>query len=107
MNTLNIFGVPYSIEQASEEELDGADGRCNFWRKAILVSDCSDLGEPQRTAYRKQILRHEILHACLYESGLAYNSNQAETWAMNEEMVDWLAIQGPKILEIWKEANCL
>ena len=42
----------------------------------------------------KKNLRHEIVHAFLFESGLAENSE----WAYNEEMVDWIAKQGPKII---------
>jgi hypothetical protein len=52
-------------------------------------------------------MRHEILHAFLYESGLRENSNKVYAWAENEEMVDWIAIQFPKIEKIYKELNIL
>ena len=48
-------------------------------------------------------LRHEIIHAFLFESGLAENSE----WAQNEEMVDWIAKQGPKLIKAWQEAGAL
>ena len=37
----------------------------------------------------------------LFESGLDQNSNLCESWAINEEMVDWMAIQMPKIMNIY------
>ena len=56
----------------------------------------------------KQVLRHEIIHAYLYESGLGENSNSPRIpWARNEEIVDWFARQGQKIYKTWTECNCL
>ena len=48
-------------------------------------------------------MRHEIIHAFLCESGLAENSD----WATNEELVDWIAIQAPKLIKAWKDADAL
>ncbi len=47
--------------------------------------------------------RHEIIHAFLFESGLAENSE----WAQNEEMVDFFAIQFPKLMEVFKNADAI
>ncbi len=58
--------------------------------------------------HEKLTLRHEIIHAFFNESGLMDSAGQyPEAWARNEEMVDWLAIQGPKIYKAWKEINAL
>ncbi len=58
----------------------------------------SDMDEKEQEAYRKRTLRYEIMHAFLNESGLSDSSNQyGGAWAKNEEMVDWFAIQSPKI----------
>lgn len=46
-------------------------------------------------------LRHEIVYAFLHESGLSSNSE----WAMNEEIVDWIALQLPKIISICNELS--
>ena len=48
--------------------------------------------------YKKRTIRHEITHAILFESGLDHNTE----WARNEEIVDFIAIQFPKLLEIFK-----
>lgn len=64
--------------------------------------------EPPETidAAQKETLRHEIVHAFFDESGLADSSSTVDgAWTKNEEMVDWIAIQGPKIYKAWKEAE--
>ena len=53
----------------------------------------------------KKTLRHELVHAFLYESGLFNNSNN--DWAKNEEIVDWIAIQFEKMLEVFVEVEAL
>lgn len=53
----------------------------------------------------KKTLRHELVHAFLYESGLFNNSNG--DWAKNEEVVDWIAIQFEKMLGAFIEVKCI
>lgn len=67
----------------------------------ILEPDATSLGDLDK--YQREVLRHEIIHAFLYESGLDACSNSAENWANNEEMVDWFAIQYPKIFKVFRE----
>ena len=58
--------------------------------------------------YGKQLMRHEIVHAFLSESGLSANALSPDgAWALNEEMVDWFAIQGPKIVSARQAAPAL
>jgi len=49
------------------------------------------------------VIRHELIHAFLFKSGL----DACAEWARNEEMVDWLAIQFPKLMKAFQEADCL
>lgn len=67
----------------------------------ILEPDAMTLGDMDK--YQKEVLRHEIFHAFLHESGLDACSNQVANWASNEEMVDWFAIQSPKIFMVFQE----
>jgi hypothetical protein len=67
----------------------------------ILEPDERSLGDLNKS--QKEVLRHEIIHALLYESGLDACSGSAENWANNEEMVDWFAIQSPKIFRVFQE----
>ena len=45
-------------------------------------------------SYKRQVTRHELIHAFLFESGIGYECE----WAC-EEMVDWMARQFPKIVK--------
>lgn len=107
--TVNILGTEYTIERKSyieEPALNIADGYCDDTIKVIVVN--SDTARTDTSKYdipyvRRKQLRHEIIHGFLYESGLAENSD----WALNEEIVDWIAMQGPKIYKAWQEAGAL
>lgn len=106
---INVLGTTYGIEERSEAEdsfLKDCDGYCDKTTKLIVIakqeSDC-DLGDFE--AYRKKVLRHEIIHAFLFESGLhecwEHKSGHDETY------VDWIAVQFPKMLEAFKDAGCI
>lgn len=99
---IDILGTPYEIiyrGQEADQKLEDADGYCDFYAHKIVVRDGIE-GDGNTTeqidAYQEKVLRHEIVHAALYESGLAH-----ETWAVNEEIVDWIAIQAPKLFEVF------
>lgn len=110
--TVNILGTKYKIIFADENEkpkLKEADGYMDHSIKEIVVGkfesdpmSIEDLGN-----YSKKVLRHEIIHAFLYESGLWQSSNKSNAWALSEEMVDWIAIQSPKLFEAFKKCDCL
>lgn len=57
--------------------------------------------------HTKKVMRHEIIHAFLYESGLWVNSGNVENWGCSEEITDWIAIQFPKMLKAFQKANCI
>lgn len=111
MKKVNVLGTEYFISICSENtepRLKGIDGFCDDSVKEIFVEDYKDLvGEPESkkdlSAQSHKVIRHEIVHAFLFESGLAENSD----WAQNEEIVDWIAMQGPKIYKTWQEAEAL
>lgn len=108
---VSILGTEYVIEYRSSKEdkiLEDSDGYTDLYSKLIVVANDENGNIKDYNAYRKKVLRHEIVHAFLYESGLAHNSIQVESaWAMNEEMVDFFAIQGEKIYKAWSEVNAL
>ena len=116
---VNILGTPYEIVVKKYDEDDcfkekSIDGYCDGFSKEIVVCDMATnedwKDEKKQTidVLQKQILRHEIVHAFLNESGLQANASKTEnSWAYNEEMVEWIAIQGAKIYKAWKEANAL
>ncbi len=108
---VSILGTEYAVEYRSSKEdkiLEDSDGYTDLYSKLIVVVNDENGNIKDYNAYRKKVLRHEIVHAFLYESGLAHNSIQVESaWAMNEEMVDFFAIQGEKIHKAWSEVNAL
>lgn len=106
--TVDILGVEYTILEGSESQypaLSVCDGYTDTSIKTIVIPDFDGDGDDNQGimdksdlgTYKKQLLRHEILHAYLFESGLDACSNEPESWARNEEMVDWFAIQTPKL----------
>lgn len=110
--TVNILGSEWVIKKQTKEEnnkLDKCDGYCDWSVRCIVVDtgleESSDsLGDLD--VYIKSVMRHEIVHAFLVESGLVDSSHSTDMWARDEEMVDWFARQGPKIYKAWQEADC-
>ena len=105
----NILGTEYKIVFVST--LKDRGGETDFYTKTIKISEFEDAPELDLTSdkqeLQKHILRHELVHSFLFESGLNANSNGIEAWANNEEMVDWIAIQMPKIMAVYeKVVNC-
>lgn len=108
---VNILGTDYTIKECTVDEdsyLKDCDGYCDKSSKEIVI--CKNRDDNQLKDwewYRKKVMRHEIIHAFLYESGLAENFEHANEFGQDETMVDWIAMQFPKILEVYKEAGCL
>lgn len=116
--TINILGTDYKIIYKNYDddiffEEDGASGYCRNSTKEIIMCDIRTYKgwskEPEYVIQwqMKETLRHEILHAFFNESGLASNTNTHHEWARDEEMIDWFALQGPKIYKAWQEADAL
>lgn len=116
---VSVLGTEYSIivKKYDEDEIfkrDSCGGYCNNFRKEIVICDMATVEEWEHdtpediAAYMKETLRHEIVHAFLNESGLQSSSAVYEAgWAKFEEMVDWIALQGPKIYSTWSLADAL
>ena len=117
--SVNILGTDYRIEKKAYTEEEAfvrrsIDGYCDGMAKLIVFCDMTTYKgweyEPEETCRlaEKQTLRHEIVHAFFNESGLMDSSFVYEgPWAKNEELVDWLALQGAKIYKAWREAGAL
>lgn len=114
MKKVNVLGTEYTIRYCEEEEhvlLKGKyrDGCTDNSTKEIIICEKKPECELQDyEAWKKLVLRHEIIHAFLFESGLdASSCNFTGSWATNEEMVDWIAIQFPKLMQVFRDADCL
>ena len=105
---MDILGVQYSIVYLTEDEEDrlgGSNGFTDWTEQRIVINktERGDIANKQRM-FRK-IVRHEIVHAFLLESGLDYCSLPCDSWATNEEMVEWFARMGERIYKAWKDAD--
>ena len=113
MKKVNILGTTYKVyldvPLAKDPNLAGAFGYTNFHGKKIVIANIrtipgwEDAEDDVAWDTLACTVRHEIIHAYLMESGLNSSSNPTECWARNEEMVDWLAIQMPKIIKTFSE----
>ena len=108
--TVNILGTEYTVlYDVSDEDLpEGSDGCMDNSIKTIKIAHfehCRGSLE-DLDAYRKKVLRHEIIHAFLFESGIWNNSGTSEAWGCDETITDWIAIQFPKIQKVFVELGC-
>ena len=116
---IDVLGTKYDIIRVKSNqdcymEKMHFGGYCDNILKRIVVLDLKTVPEWESESEcriketEKITLRHELIHAFLSESGLQYNSfTPDEAWARNEEMVDWFAIQMPKLLKAFQVADCL
>ena len=106
---INILGTDYEIimdvSENNDTRLKMADAYCDFTTKQIKVSPI----EPDENTfnklevYKQKVIRHEIVHAFMYESGLDNNSE----WGRDETLIDWIAIQLPKLMKAAVEAGTI
>ena len=97
----------YSINKSNKLEdlnLGQGDGYCDFSTKKIVIDTFQDSpGSLENLAeYEKQVIRHELIHAFLFESGL-----DSCSWGKNEEIVDWIAVQFLKMQKVFEEVGCI
>lgn len=109
---LNILGSTWKVvsrKEKDDERLKNASGLTDPSCRMIVLADATPeeytIGVPANDLQRT--LRHEIVHAFLYESGLWCNSGYCENWAMHEEIVDWISLQLPKIWEVCSLAGAM
>lgn len=108
--TINVLGTEYTIEYKNSSEdplMFEMDGYCDKTSQRIVVSKKDDgCNLDIFPEYQKKVLRHEIVHAFMFESGLAENWEHKNI-GQEETVIDWFAIQGLKIYNAWKQANCI
>ncbi len=103
---VNVLGTEYIIKVDSDYlKENGADGVCKSYDKEIVIRENADFLCPNDKAEtkelrKKEVIRHELIHAFFDESGL-------NDYSQNEQLVDWLASQFPKMLQAFKEVDAL
>lgn len=100
---INILGTDYILNRNVDANNDGnlikADGYVDYQTKEIFVSEFHEDVPGQVKdikRYERHVVRHELLHAFLYESGLT-------NYADDEQLVEWLAVQIPKVNKLFNK----
>jgi len=105
---INILGTDYTVNlNATDKDFDADNmaGEANSFLKTISINEDLlpgrrvDVGK-QREVFKVEVLRHEIIHAFFDESGL-------DCYSTDERLVDWIAVQIPKILTACKEVDAI
>ena len=111
MKLVNVLGTYYTLDIVPpNDDAMLKRGDCDAWTdktsKRIVVAemDDSDLDKPE--VYQKEVIRHEIIHAFLNESGLQ-EAWEHKPFGHEETTVDWIAKQFPKLYDAFVEADCL
>lgn len=105
MKNVNVLGTEYRIITDDSIVSQGVDGLCESYQKKITIRSkdkmlCPDDSDEIKELRYKEVLRHELIHAFFDESGLDDYSN-------NEQLVEWIASQFPKMIKAFEEADCL
>ena len=104
---IHVKGTVYTVKVVPASELPtNIIGNQDHTIKLIKICDFagSDFGDP--LVEFRSTLRHEIVHAYLYECGLD-SALRNDPRGHDEQMVDWIAIIGPELYETWKEADAI
>ena len=117
MKKVNILGTTYkvylNVPSTKDPCLNGLFGYTSFHEKKIVVADIRTIPgwESADDTITRDVfsctVRHEVIHAYLMESGLNGSANPSNCWALNEEMVDWFAIQMPKLVKTFSVLEVL
>ena len=98
---ITILDTEYKIEKCklNSKHLENKyDGTTEYASQKIYISE-----ELKGREYR-ETMRHEIIHAFLLESGLYTEMSHPEN-GHDEQMIDWIAIQYPKIKKVFHELH--
>lgn len=102
---MNIFGTEYQlIDDFSTLEKSNLDGECLTYSKTINVRPVERMLDvvddfKAKEKRHKEVMRHEMIHAAFFESGLP-------DYCADETLVNWIAMQFPKLVELFKENDC-
>ncbi len=105
---IDVLGTTYTLRESNKVDdpaLEQCDGYCDDTAKVCVIDECQSLdafAKLDMDVYRRKLIRHELTHAFLSESGLC-----ACSWAGNEEIVDWIANMFPKLAQAFSQGEQL
>lgn len=100
---VNIWGTEYSV--TFDLDSQEADGETRFYNKKVQMRQEKDMldddsSEREKENRFKEVFRHELFHAMLYEMG-------ADEYSRDEALINLLSIQSPKIFKVFQELDLL
>lgn len=106
-DSVTILGQKYKLLKGNEKQypiLEDVNGYADIYAKKIVIDETFTTPEGNFKSERpdlalNHIYRHEIIHAFFTESGVNYNLSNDE----EELLVDWIALQFPKMQKIFEE----
>ncbi len=105
---VNVLGTEYEIIKADEKShplFEQVNGWCDTSVKKIYIAT-KEHEEGDKENLQEVIsktTRHELIHAFIYESGIDVEVD----WASNEPLIDFFAIQIPKMVKAFNKANAI
>ena len=100
---INILGTEYDFIISTEKDdtrLENSDGYHDGYAKIIKIE--SDYNKNHSHSiqnydeFHKTVKRHEIIHSFFFQSGL-------NDYCGNEQLVDWISAQFPKMLKVFEQ----
>lgn len=106
-NIVNVLGTEYQIQSSEDIHRTLMEsqntGECDMYAKVISISPQEYIINDSREDVRKSVynicMRHEILHAFFHEAGV-------DKYSADETLVDFIAMQFPKMKELFEEVGC-
>ena len=109
--TVNILGETWKIKFKKAKKdplLKTRDGYTDRTIRTIFIAkDRGTSGFRNYEEYQKSVIRHEIIHAFLIESGLDNNWQHADEYVHDETMIDWIAMQHTKLQKAFTEVGAI
>ena len=109
--TINVLGTEIKVlfrEEKQDPKLEELGGYFDATENLIVVKipekDSMSVGNLEN--HQKKVLRHEIIHAFMFESGLGANWEHKPI-GHEETTIDWIAAQFPKLLEVFEKVGAL
>ena len=99
---IDVLGREYtiSIKDVDEDETlkkENLDGYCDNEDANIVIR------KKENPKNMNASIRHELIHAFLFESGLGFNWEHNTAMGHDETFVDWFAMQYPKIHKLFQK----
>lgn len=112
----DVLGSEYTLRFIPEDkdpQLDNSNAYCDSCGSTIVIDDLSKLKDLCPDAFiskdmvnrLKVTIRHELIHAFMHESGITTCSHLP--WAHDETLVEWLAVQLPKMAKTMQDLKVL